>query len=307
MPDEMPPIESHNDLTRLPSPPVAIGGVGGSGTRLIAALLARLGFYMGNDINPAKDNLAFTLLFKQSSLWPLDKNRGQIERSIQIFLNAMYYRQPLTSGDIDHLESLADKARFNAPREWLQQRAHKLIDAQTEGERPENWGWKEPNTHIFLPSLVENIPGLKYIHVMRHGLDMAYSNNQAQLHFWGEALTGSPCADNSPGDSFRYWCAAHRRVVRTGKEMGKNFLLLNFDKFCTNPDAGIKELLQFLGKDADRPLLEELVKTVNRPTSIGRHLNQARINPAARDIKLLQALGFRYYPDDLRNSTGQQV
>ena len=31
--------------------PVAIGGVGGSGTRLIAAILRRLDYYMGDDLN----------------------------------------------------------------------------------------------------------------------------------------------------------------------------------------------------------------------------------------------------------------
>ena len=45
--------------------PVAIGGVGGSGTRLIAQLLMELGVYMGSDRNDANDNLWFTLLFKR--------------------------------------------------------------------------------------------------------------------------------------------------------------------------------------------------------------------------------------------------
>jgi hypothetical protein len=55
-------------LSDSPSPgasPVIIGGVGGSGTRLIAQMLKELGFYLGSDLNSANDNLWFTLLFKR--------------------------------------------------------------------------------------------------------------------------------------------------------------------------------------------------------------------------------------------------
>ncbi len=45
--------------------PVAIGGVGGSGTRVVAQLLMKLGFYIGSDLNKANDNLWFVLLFNR--------------------------------------------------------------------------------------------------------------------------------------------------------------------------------------------------------------------------------------------------
>ncbi len=44
--------------------PVAIGGVGGCGTRLIAEMLMRVGFFLGSDLNESLDNLWFTLAFK---------------------------------------------------------------------------------------------------------------------------------------------------------------------------------------------------------------------------------------------------
>src|SRR5580704_16555406 len=47
---------------------VAIGGVGGSGTRVGAALLQMLGYYIGDDLNEPLDNLWFTLLFKRRSV-----------------------------------------------------------------------------------------------------------------------------------------------------------------------------------------------------------------------------------------------
>ncbi len=45
--------------------PVVIGGVGGSGTRVVAAILSTLGFHLGNDLNESMDNLWTTLLFKR--------------------------------------------------------------------------------------------------------------------------------------------------------------------------------------------------------------------------------------------------
>jgi len=50
------------------------------------------------------------------------------------------------------------------------------------------WGWKEPNTHIYLEFLSKYFSDLKYIFVIRHGLDMAFSKNQAQLYNWGNLL-----------------------------------------------------------------------------------------------------------------------
>src|ERR1700675_795212 len=46
-------------------PPLVIGGIGGSGTRVAAQLLIELGFYLGDDLNPALDNLTSTFLFKR--------------------------------------------------------------------------------------------------------------------------------------------------------------------------------------------------------------------------------------------------
>ena len=44
---------------------VAAGGVGGSGTRLVAELLRGLGLQMGSDLNVSLDTRWFTLLFKR--------------------------------------------------------------------------------------------------------------------------------------------------------------------------------------------------------------------------------------------------
>jgi hypothetical protein len=53
----------------------AVGGIGGSGTRLIAGLLREVGFDIGPDLNESLDNLTFTLLFKWRAMGDLDDAR----------------------------------------------------------------------------------------------------------------------------------------------------------------------------------------------------------------------------------------
>lgn len=287
-----PPIDHRYSF--IPAP-VAVGGVGGSGTRVIAALLEKAGVFMGADVNKAKDNLAFTLLFKKSSLWPLTENKEKIQQATRVFLNAMYFHQDLSNDDRKFIQELTHEARLNAPKDWLRERADKLLLASNARDAPEHWGWKEPNTHIFLPTLLENIPGLKYIHVARHGLDMAFSINQAQIQFWGEALTGIRMHDVSPQYSFQYWCASHRRILAVGEQMGSDFLLLNFDDFCRDPDVGVQRLISFLDIDVKTQAVQELRDMIRPPGSIGRHRDRPKIPMSRDDARLLGKLGFETY------------
>ena len=77
----------------MQTPPVAIGGIGGSGTRVVVEILQDLGYYVGDDLNPALDNLLFTLLFKRRSLWPPESHRPEIDGLLAMFLGLMTGRQ----------------------------------------------------------------------------------------------------------------------------------------------------------------------------------------------------------------------
>ena len=51
--------------------PLVIGGVGGSGTRVVVEIAARLGVYTGADLNASGDNLWATLLLRRPA-WYLE-------------------------------------------------------------------------------------------------------------------------------------------------------------------------------------------------------------------------------------------
>ena len=237
--------------------PLAVGGVGGSGTRLIAQLLVEMGFTMGTNLNESFDDLDFThALVDAAALdWPDHEFEGRLDRYLQAAETRVHVGGPSETG--------------TAAR----------------------WGWKEPNTHVFLERLVARIPGMRYIHVMRCGLDMAHSSNLHQLRRWGESHLGRP-TDTSPRSALQYWVAVHRRILRTGALMGSRFLLVNYDRLCAQPAGQLPALVRFLGLDPTDDLLGRLLPMITPPDSIGRHRQHGLHIFDPSDVDYVRSLGF---------------
>ena len=275
--------------------PVAIGGIGGSGTRVVVEILQDLGYYVGDDLNPALDNLLFTLLFKRRSLWPPESHRPEIDGLLAMFLSLMTGRQEVGEAEIGLLKTCVAEATGGQNLAWREQRLAMILSLQGPRNKPHwdvaRWGWKEPNTHIFLRELNKSIPSLKYVHVMRHGVDMALSTNQSQLKFWGEGLLGRKVVV-APGDSLRFWCATHRRLLAIKKDMPERLLLLDFDKFCEDPGDGLHKLALFLEIDVAAPIKEQLLAKIKVPKSLGRYQKVDRALFAQEDLEFVREMGF---------------
>jgi hypothetical protein len=276
----------------MQTPPVAIGGIGGSGTRVVVEILQDLGYYLGNDLNAALDNLMFTLLFKRRSLWPTESHRAEIEGLVALFLNLMTHRYKVGEAGMNLLKTCVAEATTEHPAPWREQRQAMIFRLQEEsGGAVGRWGWKEPNTHIFLRELKTSIPDLKYVHVMRHGVDMALSVNQNQLKLWGEGLLGREVVIG-PGDSLRYWCVTHRRLLAIKKEMPEHLLLLDFDRLCEEPDEGLHKLALFLGVELEGSIKDQLLKKIRSPKSLGRYQKADRTLFAEEDLEFVREMGF---------------
>lgn len=277
------------------SPPVAIGGVGGSGTRLVADIVRRLGYYIGDDLNAASDNLWFTLLFKRTELLAGGNAREEFDRAATVFRSAMIGDAALTAEQHAWVAALAETDRPQHESAWLRQRAKSLTNAAQRRPRLTGpWGWKEPNTHIFLDRLSPAFTGLRYIHVMRNGLDMAHAANQNQLRLWGPVLVpeGDDRDPLSPRASLRFWCVVNRRAIALGQEMAGRFLLLNYDAFCAGPINGLRTLAAFLGTTLAPAAEPSLVSLVRPSGSIGRFRAQGLEIFDAGDIAFVKSLGF---------------
>ncbi len=215
--------------------PLAIGGVGGSGTRLIQELMQSAGYWMGDRLNSTLDDMRFS--------------------------ESLVTEEALTCSETRFDELL---------RQYLDQLVdvHGLPALEALDVMP-NWGWKEPNTHLHMHRIALRIPNIRYVHVLRNGLDMAFSANQQQVMRWGEHLLGHPI-DGSPRHSLRYWVLVHRRIQANCMRLGNRFLMLNYDRLCTRPDEELPALLRFAGVDPKSDLLARLRPLIKPPESIGR-------------------------------------
>ena len=99
---------------------------------------------------------------------------------------------------------------------------------------------------MVLPYLFHALPGLKYIHVLRDGRDMAFSSNKNQLRLWGHQLLGRTINPDAPQDALDYWCAAHERLLDLQQQHG-SVLLIKFESLVNDPKKSLENLLAFLG------------------------------------------------------------
>jgi hypothetical protein len=268
-------------------PHVAIGGVGGSGTNLIAAITHQLGVNIGFDVNSSQDNLAWTLLFKRPEVLSMDD--AALAEDLAIFVAAMTASRPLTADEAHRITQLARDDRPQHPRDWLAERAARLSAATNVQPDPRPWGWKEPNTHVLLPFLARQFPAMRYVHVVRHGLDMAFSSNQNQLAYWAGAFE-IPSDLPAPVRALRYWLAVQKRARALGASMGARFLWLDYDAFCANPVDGVERLQQFLGLPRQDP--QALADRVEPQPSHGRYRSKDCSVFDAVDVEAVRALGF---------------
>lgn len=276
-------------VTGIPAthwPPIAIGGVGGSGTRLIAEWMKALGVFTGSDLNASSDTLWFTLLFKHAGI--LECGEDEFLALTRAFVAGLTGGSPLPAAAQALLASLAARDRPMETRDWLQQRARSLTAAAMLPAHGGRWGWKEPNTHLVIDRLWRIQPELRYVHVVRHGLEMALSANQNQVRLWGTAVLGEDAAP-SPARSLAYWCKVQQRMQRLLEGNPQRVFWLDYDALCRNPEQGVHDLLRFLGLDRSNACA--LAAQVRIPGA-QRHVGQSLSHFRAQDVEYVRSLGY---------------
>jgi len=228
-----------SDQARYNEGPVAIGGVGGSGTRVIAEIAKVLGIYMGTTVNRANDHLGF-LPTRQLLLEP-----NHVSRTTIITEQFRQFEKTMHS-------------------EFFEQKIYK------------NWGWKVPGQFYFLHYTSNYFPKMKYIHTIRHGLDMAFSRNKNQLRNWGPSLGIQAKSPDDPIAALEYWIRANDLAIEKGKSLLKDhFFLLNYDDLCKSPKQTISHLVEFITDDTSpsAEFVSELIELVKPPSPVNRYLN----------------------------------
>ena len=289
--------------------PLVIGAMGGSGTRLVATLAIAMGADLGDDLNGSMDNLWATALLKQPP-WAApgpDPNVAAAHLDILLKVLAPGPRPELTASESAMLDRL--EARLNS-----EEGRHSNIDGDVvrrlrhHPPRPEMpsglWGWKEPNSQVFIDILSQRLPGLRYIQVLRHPLDMAFSGNRQQLNLWGPWLLGEAHRPNDPEpvQMLRYWVASTMRALHHARALpGDQAMVLNYDRLVTSPSDELKHMARFLNHEGD---IGDLLGLIS-PQSVGRHHAQdLSLFPPALVALALHIFETGHLPEDPARITG---
>jgi hypothetical protein len=236
--------------------PLIIGAVGGSGTRVFMSAAREVGCFMGRNLNKHLDSLPMQKFFRRWSRAWLDDLQGRVQPDSLLFQQIL---SDLREAAKAHLDGSPDRAGA--------------------------WGLKVPRSILFLPLLNYAWPRLRFVHVIRNGLDMVYSRNW-ELKFERDLIL-------RPGDQQRpaaeqaimLWGRVNEAAADFGEQhLGRRYLRIQFEAMCQAPVETLRRLAEFIG-GADEAAVERVAAMVESPRSLGRW----RERPAAEVHAIMQA------------------
>ncbi len=293
--------------------PLVIGGMGGSGTRVVAEICSQFGYYLGDDLNPASDNLLYTLLFRRRSWFykSLENNR-RFQTGLSLLKKLILKKYHLTPAELWFLGYAVVDTTLHYRDDWRWARDRLAALVRNPGFRNPDyrgWGWKEPNTHLLINPLSSFFPRLKFIYTIRHGLDMAFSKNQRQVHYWGN-LFGVPqpmTEYDLPAAALSYWVRASRQAAKEGQALGEDqFLIVNFDRLCHQPEVVLQELVSFLEIDPDPKIFNKAVNLPHIPESMGRYQEHSLSQFLEEDLAAVRDFGYPIDRDAGKSGPGKE-
>lgn len=286
------------------SGPVAVGGVGGSGTRVVASILDAAGVDMGTDLNESMDDLWFTILFKSRRVHErMHADRVYARRSFELYEKLATGRGAFSVWDRARMASSAVRVAARGHNHlghgrgrWALRRLRSMLHALEDRPMPDRWGWKEPCTHLYVDLLADRWRDARYVHVVRDGRDMAYSGNVQDLYLWGPGLGILPPRGGDPDALvealLRHWAAVNSRTLAAGPAaLGDRFVVVRFEDFCAEPEATVGSLLERLdlAAGADAAALAALIEP---PASLGRHHGREVPGLGPAEEEALTRLGY---------------
>jgi hypothetical protein len=262
-------------------PPVILFNKSHSGSRLLAALVEEGGVFLGAHQNESKDSLDLLELVE--------------------YLVLTYYPDysPLWDGRAANDLVLPRLARAAVER-------HLQGFPRARG-RP--WGWKLCETAFILPVVDFLFPGVRCLHLIRDGRDVAFSDHRApdnalwrkvyfntdRLRRWrGLALSGRDYRRRPHLYNALHWANSVFVGRAYGSMLRDRYLEVRYEDLCRGFEATAGRVLRFAG--APRPARAiARVRPLVRTDRIGKYLRRPRreIRAVLKEIKpLLLSLGY---------------
>ena len=220
-----------------------IGATGGSGTRVVARIARDAGMYIGSELNAYEDALPFG---RFSDRW------------INDYLRATGDRSELEARMIPDLEQTLSEHLAGMPGDAVA------------------WGWKEPRSIYLVELFHRHEPSLRFLHFIRDGRDMAFSENQKQLEKHGRAVFADRWPSwRKPIRSIGLWNRVNLQAARLGEQvLGEQYLRVRFEDLCSEPAATVRRILDFLQLEGDAEAIAR--DEVRPPDSLGRWQHEGR-------------------------------
>jgi hypothetical protein len=270
---------------------IAVGALGGSGTRALGQVLIDSGVYIGDYLNKPNDNLLFTRLMINPN-WIENASEDQIDTRFDIFKSYMIHGHIPVKYIFETLKAGSNPS-INSSYKYYWVILKKLLSKK---QKPRTiWGWKEPNNQILIEQIVKHFNDVYYVHVLRHGLDMAFSGNKRQLRHWGYKfdiqLNGEESNEELAVKQLDYWIRSTKQLLEKSS-LVKHFYLLNHSNFCQNPKEEIDSLLGFLDITVDSATLKALYEIPQIPSTTGRYRDYNLSIFRKDQLAFVQEMGF---------------
>jgi hypothetical protein len=220
--------------------PLVIGGTGGSGTRVFAAIARAAGRDMGEHVNSSDDALEM-----------MDFADRWLER---------FHAARLAGAPLPEAQAAAMSLEFEG-----------AVGRHRTREGP--WGWKQPRSIFFLPFLNETFPDLRFLHVVRDGRDVAFGRQAATvLENAADEILGLGWRFRPrPVALIQVWTIANELAADYGETaMGAAYLRVRFEDLCLDPLGVTAQVAEFAGAGPEaREATTEVARSIGWPRSIG--------------------------------------
>jgi LPS sulfotransferase NodH len=263
-------------------PPVVVFNKSHSGSRLLARLLARSGVFMGAELNESEDAVP---------ILPI----------VQRLVVDHYpdYRPLLASGD-----AALEAAILEAFATHLR------------GFPGGRWGWKLCETTYILPVLHAIFPEARYVHLIRDGRDVAFSDHvwprspfwkkvyfdTADIRSWrGMPLASIPYKLLAPLYNARHWVNSVTVGRRAGLAMGSRYLEIRYEDLVADFPGAAARLLGALDLPADAAMLKSMSGEVSRG-QVGKFRQRSRFHNWLAMLELEPALAAFGYGEETEPS-----
>jgi hypothetical protein len=235
--------------------------MGGSGTRVFTRIARHAGLFMGGNVDRQEDS-----------------------RSMSPFYN-----------DFANVYLLATGGLTAEARDALCSRFRECLDDHLEGlpDPDHPWGIKNSRSILMLPLWHEQFPSMRFLHVIRSGLDMAYSETDSQVRRHGEAVLGAAADFTDAERMVLWWARVNARAADYGEaELGERYLRVRLEDLCATPKRIVRDLFDFF--QAEGPI-RRAVAEVEPPATLQRWRDRpedetARLLEVGRDS--LERFGY---------------